>query len=352
MATIGKRPLRFNRLVMGRRLIAGELLEAFLVSGVAAVLGIRLYLELTGYPQVGGGTLHVAHMLWGGLLMMVALVILLGFLNTRALRIAAIVGGVGFGTFIDEVGKFVTNDNDYFFQPTAALIYVVFVLMYLAFRAIISRSEMTYQEKLANVMHITGDAVFPDLDAQQKHRALRLLEGGDGANATVEAMRSMIESMDASVIEKSPGPYARTKSGLNRLYQRLLARPWFSRVILGLFIFVSIMNLLESMAVIFSRELRVLLDTGTGVGAATLSYWEIGAWTFPIISGALVVTGVWRFRRSRMEAYRLFQSALLINIFLTQVFAFYTNQFAAVSGLTVNILMLLGVRYMIAQETA
>src|SRR5450756_1412272 len=60
---------------------AGSLLEAFLVSAAAAVLGIRFFLGLTGYPQIGGAGLHIAHMLWGGLLMLVSVVILLGFLS-------------------------------------------------------------------------------------------------------------------------------------------------------------------------------------------------------------------------------------------------------------------------------
>ena len=43
-----------------------ELLDTFLVSAVASVLVIRVFLEATGYPQLGGGGLHVAHVLWGG----------------------------------------------------------------------------------------------------------------------------------------------------------------------------------------------------------------------------------------------------------------------------------------------
>ena len=113
-----------------------DLLDLFIASAVTAVLGLRLYLQLTGYPQVGGGDLHVAHLLWGGLLLLVAVVADLSFLTSRTRWFAALVGGVGFGLFIDEIGKFVTSDNNYFFQPTAALIYVVFVTLFLGVRAI------------------------------------------------------------------------------------------------------------------------------------------------------------------------------------------------------------------------
>ena len=64
-----------------RNIDGGSYLEAFLVSAVAAILVIRLYLELTGYPQIGGGGIHVAHVLWGGLLMLIAQVMLLAFLG-------------------------------------------------------------------------------------------------------------------------------------------------------------------------------------------------------------------------------------------------------------------------------
>jgi len=33
--------------------------------------------------------------------------------------------------FIDELGKFITSDNNYFFQPTISLIYIVFIIIFL-----------------------------------------------------------------------------------------------------------------------------------------------------------------------------------------------------------------------------
>src|SRR2546430_3149643 len=113
-----------------RNLRAGELLERFLVSAVAALLAVRFFLGLTGFPRLGGGGLHIAHMLWGGGLMIAALLVLLGYLGQRVRRAAAVVAGIGFGLFIDELGKFITSDNNYFFRPAIALIYVIFVFMF------------------------------------------------------------------------------------------------------------------------------------------------------------------------------------------------------------------------------
>src|SRR5256886_16802432 len=99
------------------------LLDTFLVAAIATVIVIRIFLEATGYPQLGGGGLHIAHVLWGGLGMLVAIVLLLLYLSPTTRLVAAIVGGAGFGAFVDELGKFVTSDNDYFFKPTAAILY-------------------------------------------------------------------------------------------------------------------------------------------------------------------------------------------------------------------------------------
>src|SRR5437870_609016 len=95
---------------------AGIYLQDLLVAAVVAILLTRLFLGLTGFPHMGGGGLHVAHMLWGGLLMLIALVLLLAVIGKRTKRLAAVIRGAGVGAFIDELGEFITADNDYFFH--------------------------------------------------------------------------------------------------------------------------------------------------------------------------------------------------------------------------------------------
>ena len=87
------------------------------------VMVTRVYLEFTGYPQVGDSTYHVAHVLWGGLLLFVAVALPLSIVNRYALWTSAVLGGIGAGLFIDEVGKFITQKNDYFFPLAFPIIY-------------------------------------------------------------------------------------------------------------------------------------------------------------------------------------------------------------------------------------
>lgn len=115
-------------------------IDTFVIAGVVTVLAIRAFLSLTGYPQLGNDSLHIAHVLYGGIILMVAFLLLL--LSDRPNKLfSALIGGVGFGFFIDEVGKFVTQDNNYFYEPAFAIMYVIFLLIWFVSRLIIVRVE-------------------------------------------------------------------------------------------------------------------------------------------------------------------------------------------------------------------
>jgi hypothetical protein len=97
------------------------------VSFGVTVVGTRLYLVLTGYPQIGGGEYHLAHALWGGLLLLLGGLAAVLWGNPWVPRATAVCVGVGSGLFVDEVGKFITRANDYFTPLAAPIIYAVFL---------------------------------------------------------------------------------------------------------------------------------------------------------------------------------------------------------------------------------
>ena len=105
-----------SRISLYRNAQARDQLDIFLISAVTSLLLIRFYLSLTGYPQIGSGGLHIAHVLFGGMFMLAGISVSLSFLGLHAQRLAAFLSGIGFGAFIDELGKFITRDNNYFFR--------------------------------------------------------------------------------------------------------------------------------------------------------------------------------------------------------------------------------------------
>lgn len=117
-----------------------EIVDNFVFVAVVTILCIRGFLLATGFPRIGGDGLHIAHVLWGGIALTIAL--LISLLSSHPKRpLLAIIGGVGFGFFIDEVGKFVTSSNNYFFYGTFFLIYCSIMLIWLVSRLIIVRIE-------------------------------------------------------------------------------------------------------------------------------------------------------------------------------------------------------------------
>jgi len=77
---------------------AAGMIELSLVSAVATVLIIRLILQIMGYPQLGGGGLHIGHVLYGGLIMFLSLLLLFSVMNPAIPWLAAFAGGSASGS--------------------------------------------------------------------------------------------------------------------------------------------------------------------------------------------------------------------------------------------------------------
>ena len=317
---------------------AVDLGDLFLVGAVVAVLGIRLYLTLTGFPRVGGGDLHISHMLYGGFLLLISVFLYATFLDRRVRPIAAVIGGIGFGTFIDEIGKFITADNDYFFKPTAALIYLALIGVYLLVRATQVRRMLAPPDALAQALVLAANAQGGQIDAAARHRALGLLALADQADPLTVALRRYL----TGVTPADDTPLARVIERVEGLYARVEHQPWFERaleVIFGLYAVGSI---------IAAGVLLVLFGQFTSSGDVV----SVGLVASAIASGLLVARGLVLLPSSRLAMFHWAAWGILLSLLVTQPFLFYLSEPFGILGLVVNLLAYGGVRSMIAQERA
>jgi hypothetical protein len=315
---------------------SGRRLDLFLVCAVGSVIGNRVFLIITGYPQLGNGTLHISHAIWGALMMAIAVVFSISFLAPNNRTFIAFIGGCGFGWFIDELGKFITRDVNYFFKPTIALIYFVFITMYLVFRGI-QRRAYTADEAVLNGLEALKAAAIGELSEARRTAAVMLLDR-TGADDAVALQVHALLSDETGLPDPRPNRFERWGHDARVWYLGLARRRGFERAVLAWFVIVGSGQLVVAVVLALDHNaIRGFEEWATVVASG--------------VSGALIVVGVVELtRHHRLSAYRWFERGMLVQIFVTQVFQFAQEQLAGVFGLAFNLLVWIALRSMIRAE--
>jgi hypothetical protein len=268
-------------------------------------------------------------MLWGGGLMVAAVLLLLSYLGHRVRRLAAVLAGVGFGLFIDELGKFITSDNNYFYRPAIALIYVVFVLLFLWWRSLERHRVWTDETYLANALMLLQDAALHDLDPAEKYHLIRWLRRSGAAGT------SLLGDIERAVAARPPDLPARGVVGewMRRIQKRIdsgLRASWTGRIAITV-LFVRLLGaVVASLALVYS-------PATTGPGETV----DLPLLLASAVSGGLTLIGlVYLILRSRVHALRWFRRSIVASIFLTDLFTFYYQQLGAVADLAVDLILL------------
>src|SRR4051794_2851136 len=320
---------------------SSRLMLIVLVSCALTVAVTRLFLVLTGYPQIGGSTFPLAHALWGGLALFLARTIALDVQNRGAAVIIALLTGVGFGLFVDEVGKFITQKNDYFFPLAAPIVYasllLILVLTDLARRHQLRnpRAHLLAAISLSQTV-ADGTATATEMTAMRNHIGKARTGSLDDASA---ALLSGIE-MSMALADRVQEPFAFAGRAARRIRRRFVS--WlpvnrarrFARWALALFCVLGLFQLLLLIGVVFTpegiRRALTLSVRDQPVGEFGKIIFLI-TWGLNAIVAALAGIAWWALRPKRLRrqiALSCGYGAMLLMLLLGNLLSSYVYQFA------------------------
>jgi hypothetical protein len=333
--------VRFVRVV--RNVEFNRLFDDFFISAISTILIIRFYLKVTGYPQIGTSTLHISHLLPGTILMLIALLLLLAAVNRAVRDFSAMLAGVGFGFVWDELGKFITKDNNYFFQATPGLIYITFVVLYLVVRWV-GQKRFTSDDYLANVLDLVKDSAVKDLDQREYEYAHELMRHVSKDHPLYTPTKQLLE-----LSKPNPGSETTFVSKAVSLatvpLHALSRRRFFTRVVL----FVSFLYGLACIAgaiffIVGATGDRLQLDFSILMGEKS----DILGGLSMLVSAWFILIGAVKYLHGKhRRAYKFFEQALLVNIFVGQVVLFFKNPEIAIAGLAATLILLFNLQILI-----
>jgi len=342
-----------------RRERAGRYILVTLLSFAATVSLTRLFLELTGYPQLGTGTLHIAHVLYGGLLLFIAALLPLILANRWAYTAGALLAGVGVGLFIDEVGKFITQANDYFFAPAAPIVYAFFLLVVLLYLQVRRPPGDDIRSELYHALDGLQEVLDHDLEpgemavlTQRLEKIAARTDAPESARLAKELLE-FLRSETLSLVPEEPDLLERLSARLTTFEARWIGQ---ARLQAGLAGGMIGLGLLSSIAIIelivpslglarVDRTLQTLMEAGRVASGGSLGWFA--AWMaldgsvglILLVAGALMIVGEERL------GVGLGTLALLLSLTTVDLVVFYFQQFRTVITASVQFLLFLVLAY-------
>jgi hypothetical protein len=165
------------------------------------------------------------------------------FANRWAYSLGAFLSGVGVGLFIDEVGKFITQSNDYFYPPAAPIIYAFFLLTVLLYLRVRKPEGHVPRSDLYHVLEDLTEVLDHDLEppehARLEGQLKEIIRGSEDSNLKqlATALLDFLNNKSLQLADSPPEFFERVAAKLSKWRSKLMEhrRALKAILILGLF---------------------------------------------------------------------------------------------------------------------
>jgi hypothetical protein len=323
---------------------ASRYLLILLISFAGSVTLTRLFLQLTGYPQIGGGSLHIAHVLWGGLLLFLASLLPLFLANRWAASLSAVLAGAGTGLFIDEVGKFITSTNDYFYPPAAPIIYVFFLLTVWVYVQIRKPPSQDPRAAFYRVLDGLEEVLDRDLEPAEHAELVRRLREIVRSAEDPDLVRlgtsllQYLESGGASLAASRTTLLTRVRAALARWERQAVSRTQLRMIVAGGLAALGVVHAAGLLQLVLALNVRLKLESilaewvlESHVSSVAALDWFFARLALEASVGVLLLlgAGLLLLRRER-PAVSLAIIGLMLSLAATNLLSFYFDQFSTI----------------------
>ncbi|MBN2147035.1 MAG: hypothetical protein JW726_06585 [Anaerolineales bacterium] len=341
-----------NRLISSvrkpvKRQSAETYLLITLLSFAASVALTRLFLNLSGFPQLGGGGLHIAHVLWGGILLFAGAIIPLVLANRWAFDASAVLTGLGIGLFIDEVGKFITQNNDYFYPPAAPIIYAFFLIVVIIYLRLRKQPPLDPRAELYHALDALEEVLDHDLEPLERAEIIERLHTVSAQTQHPDLARlagvlsEFLADPAIHLAPELPNYWQHIQARLQAFEQKYLNAFRLRAALVGGMSAMGIVSLITMLRYLAAQHAPdILVSNPVGV------YWFLARLGLEIFVSILLLTSalfilLGRTRRGLSMSYY----GLLLSLTTTNLLVFYFDQFSTIGPAAIQFTLLLGVIY-------
>jgi hypothetical protein len=261
-----------------------------------------------------------------------------------------VLAGVGAGLFIDEVGKFLTTSNDYFYAPAAPIIYGSILLLVLLW-LVVRRRSVDRLAALRAVVEALGDGIDGRLTAPDRLRVVEQLRDAQADAAPsaeddqlAEHLLAALDSPAMNTRLVSPGYVARGDA--RRLLERILptrVERWLVVLSLIWTVLAALVAALVLLAVtqVDLAEVTDLVEDAGRLAFPTEPIWILLCLGINVVVGIAAVAALVLLRRGRRRTgLNVALVAILSGLVAGGLVTFYAAQVTALASTVLSLLQL------------